>query len=162
MNLGGIGAGYQTAVYTAGKTEKNVPKGKFFEAVSEQMPQNERNYDEEAFLSVGANAPEEVKHAWMSAAEEIGVNGLGIGKNGMMTHISQMMVERIERGWNGGDPNDILGNSVQSALHAAQQALYDLNHPLAEGHTNSIEVQNCRIQERKFYQAFISRLERLL
>ena len=70
----------------------------------------------------------------MEAAKEIGANGLGIGKNGMMTHISQMMVERVERGWNGGNPNDILGSSVQSALRAAKEALYDLDHPLAAGH----------------------------
>lgn len=97
----------------------------------------------------------------MEAAKEIGANGLGIGKNGMMTHISQMMVERVERGWNGGNPNDILGSSVQSALRAAKEALYDLDHPLAAGHARSIEVQNSRMQERKFYLAFIDRLERL-
>lgn len=141
--------------------EKNAPQSRFLETVSEQIPQRERNYDEEAFESVGANAPEEVKQAWMEAAKEIGTNGFGIGKNGMMSHISQMMIERVERGWNGGDPNDILGSSVQSALRAVKQALYDLDHPRSAGHTRSIEAQRCRAQERKFYQAFIERLERL-
>ncbi len=141
--------------------EKNASQSRFLETVSEQISQRERNYDEEAFESVGANAPEEVKQAWMEAAKEIGTNGLGIGKNGMMSHISQMMIERVERGWNGGDPNDILGSSVQSALRAVKQALYDLDHPRSAGHTRSIEAQRCRAQERKFYQAFIERLERL-
>lgn len=162
MNVNGLGtANYQTAGYTAGKMEKNAPQSRFLETVSEQIPQRERNYDEEAFESVGANAPEEVKQAWMEAAKEIGTNGFGIGKNGMMSHISQMMIERVERGWNGGDPNDILGSSVQSALRAVKQALYDLDHPRSAGHTRSIEAQRCRAQERKFYQAFIERLERL-
>ncbi len=162
MHVSGFGtANYQTGGYTAGKTEKNVPQSRFLEAASEQIPQKERNYDEEAFASVGVNAPEEVKQAWMEAAKETGTNGLGIGKNGMMKHISQMMIERVERGWNGGNPNDILGSSVQSALRAAKQALYDLDHPGAAGHTRSIEVQRCRAQERKFYLAFVERLERL-
>lgn len=154
-------ANCQTTGYTAEKAEKTVPRSRFLEAVSEQIPQKERDYEEEAFESVGANAPGEVKQAWMEAAKEIGANGLGIGKNGMMTHISQMMIERVERGWNGGNPNDILGNSVQSALRAAKEALYDLDHPRAAGHTRSIEAQRGRAQERKFYLAFIARLERL-
>lgn len=162
MHVNGLGAAnYQTAGYTAGKTEKGALQSRFLEAVSEQIPQKKRDYDEEAFESVGANAPKEVKQAWMEAAKEIGTNGLGIGKNGMMKHISQMMIERVERGWNGGSPNDILGSSVQSALRAAKEALYDLDHPRAAGHTRSIEVQRCRAQERKFYLAFIERLERL-
>lgn len=161
MHVNGLGTANceTTAGYMAGKTTKRELQSRFLEAASEQIPHKARDYDEEAFESVGVNAPEEVKRAWMEAAKEIGANGLGIGKNGMMTHISQMMVERVERGWNGGNPNDILGSSVLSALRAAKQALYDLDHPLAAGHTRSIEVQQCRVQERKFYQAFIRRLE---
>ena len=162
MHVHGLGtANCQATGYMAGKTAKRAQQSRFLEAASEQILHKERDYDEEAFESVGANAPEEVKQAWMEAAKEIGANGLGIGKNGMMTHISQMMVERVERGWNGGNPNDILGSSVQSALRAAKEALYDLDHPLAAGHARSIEVQNSRMQERKFYLAFIDRLERL-
>ena len=33
------------------------------------------DHDKKAFASVGANAPEEVKQAWMDAAKETGVNG---------------------------------------------------------------------------------------
>ena len=99
MHVNGLGtANCQATGYMAGKTAKRAQQSRFLEAASEQILHKERDYDEEAFESVGANAPEEVKQAWMEAAKEIGANGLGIGKNGMMTHISQMMVERVERG----------------------------------------------------------------
>ena len=40
---------------------------------------------------IGPNAPQEVKDAWMEAAKEVNANGLGIKKNGMLSHISQML-----------------------------------------------------------------------
>ena len=48
--------------------------------------------DEKAFEMVGRGAPQEVKDAWMDAAKEVNANGMGIRGNGMMSHISQMMV----------------------------------------------------------------------
>ena len=44
---------------------------------------------------VGPNAPQDVKDAWMEAAKEVNANGLGIRGNGMMSHISQMMVQSL-------------------------------------------------------------------
>lgn len=121
-------------------------------------------YAEIAFYSVGSRAPQEVKKAWMDAARETGANGLGIGANGMMTHISQMMVQRLKRNLTGrgSDADDILGNSVSSALQAAKEALYDLENPLSRNNENSLEVQYYRRRERAFYQAFIRNLEGLL
>ncbi len=110
---------------------------------------------------VGPNAPQSVKDAWMKAAQEVNANGLGIRENGMMTHISQMMVQRLGKVLKGETENtDILGNSVESAIRATKQALYDLEHPIAYT-PKSIEVQQARIKEREFYNAFLEKLEQL-
>lgn len=68
----------------------------------------EVDYDEEAFNMVGPNAPQNVKDAWMEAAKEVNANGMGIKKNGMMSHISQMMMQRVTRMLRGENV-DIVG-----------------------------------------------------
>ena len=108
---------------------------------------------------VGRGAPQEVKDAWMDAAKEVNANGMGIRGNGMMSHISQMMVQRLNKQLKGETENfDILGNTVESAIQAAKQALYDLEHPRVYT-PRSIEVQQARIKEGEFYRAFLEKLE---
>ncbi len=126
MGINGIGtAGYPLAGYTERKVERSTESGTvgFMETVTEKAAQDKAiDYDEKAFASVGTNAPEEVKQAWMDA--------------------SQMMVQRAENWMNGiGETNDILGSTVQSAIRATKQALYDLDHPLSTDSVKSIEVQ---------------------
>ena len=90
------------------------------------------DFNEKAFDVIGPNAPQDVKDAWMEAAKEVNANGMGIKKNGMLSHISQMMVQRLNKQLNGeGDVDniDILGNTTESAIQATSQALYDLDHP---------------------------------
>ena len=68
----------------------------------------------------------------MEAAKDVNANGMGIKKNGMLSHISQMMVQRLNKQLKGdGDADniDILGNTTESAIQATSQALYDLDHP---------------------------------
>ena len=165
MSINGIGAGYPVTGYTARKAERSAESGTagFMEIVEEKAEQDKTlDYEEKAFASVGANAPEEVKQAWMDAAKEIGVNGLGMSKNGMLTHISQMMVQRGKKWMNGvGDANDILESTVQSAIRAAEQALYDFDHPLEPNKVRSIEEQQARIKEREFYVVFLEKLGQL-
>ena len=48
-------------------------------------------------ILIGPYAPQEVKDAWMEAAKEVNANGMGIKKNGMLSHISQMMVQRLNK-----------------------------------------------------------------
>jgi len=117
------------------------------------------DFDEKAFDMIGPNAPQEVKDAWMEAAKEVNANGMGIKKNGMLSHISQMMVQRLNK---QGDVDniDILGNTTESAIQATKQALYHLDHPL-EYVPKSIEVQQACMKEREFYVAFLERLEKL-
>ena len=165
MSINGIGAaGYPMAGYMAKKTERNdesAEKG-FMEIVAEKAEQEKKaDYDEEAFESVGANAPEEVKQAWMEAAKEVSANGLGMKKDGMLSHISQMMVQRCNKMLRGeADSQDILGNTVESAIQATKQALYDLEHPRAYV-PKSIEVPQAQIKEQEFYTAFLEKLENI-
>lgn len=124
--------------------------------------ESESFYHKSAFESVGPTAPESVRNAWMQAAEETGVNGCGITGNGMLSHISQMLVMQMERRLNGvPNYNNILGNTVDSALQAAKQALYALEHPLDPNQQKSAEVKQQKEKEKEFYGAFIEKLEQL-
>ncbi len=164
MSIHGIGTAGYPAWYGTKKTERSAEAGAvgFMETVAEKVPQDKKaDYDEKAFDMVGPNAPQSVKDAWMKAAQEVNANGLGIRENGMMTHISQMMVQRLGKVLKGETENtDILGNSVESAIRATEQALYDLEHPIAYT-PKSIEVQQARIKEREFYNAFLEKMEQL-
>lgn len=165
MGINGIGtAGYPMTGYTARKAERNAESGAvgFMETVAERIEQDKKtDYDEKAFEMVGPNAPQEVKNAWMDAAKEVNANGMGIRGNGMMSHISQMMVQRLNKQLKGETENfDILGSTVESAIQAAKEALYDLEHPLAPAY-RSIEAEQARIKEREFYVAFLERLDKL-
>ncbi len=168
MSIKGIGtADYPAAGYTARNVERSAESGAagFMEIVAEKEEKAEQdkttNYDEKAFEMVGPHAPQEVKDAWMEEAKEVNANGLGIKKNGMMSHISQMMVQRCTKMLRGEtDYSDILGSTVGSAIQATKQALYDLDHPLAPAY-RSIEAEQARIKEREFYVSFLEKLEKL-
>ena len=165
MSINGIGtAGYPLAGYTARKAERSMESGTvgFMETMEEKAAQDKViDYDEKAFDMVGPNAPQEVKNAWMDAAKEVNANGMGIRGNGMMSHISQMMVQRLNKQLKGETENfDILGSTVESAIQATEKALYDLDHPLAPAY-RSIEAEQARIKEREFYTAFLERLKQL-
>ena len=122
------------------------------------------DFNEKAFDMIGPNAPQDVKDAWMEAAKVVNANGMGIKKNGMLSHISQMMVQRLNKQLNGeGDVDniDILGNTTESAIQATSQALYDLDHPRNIQFRKDIEVQRACMKEREFYVAFLEKLEKL-
>lgn len=114
----------------------------------------EMNIHERAFLYVGKNAPERVYQAWMEAAKEIGVNGLGMQEDGKLGHISRLMKQRLL-----SDDKNILGNSVESAIEAIKNALYDLGNVMETGKTKSSNVQELREKEKAFYEAFLGKLE---
>ncbi|MDE6905492.1 MAG: hypothetical protein K2P76_11265 [Lachnospiraceae bacterium] len=165
MGINGIGtAGYPLTGYTARKTGRSAESGVvgFMETVEEKAAQGKAaDQDEKAFEMVGPNAPQEVKDAWMDAAQEVNANGMGIRGNGMMSHISQMMVQRLNKQLKGGTESfDVLGNTVESAIQATKKALYDLEHPVVYT-PRSIEVKQARIKEGEFYRAFLEKLEKL-
>ncbi len=151
--------------YETRHMQDNIPQ--FSTECSVQKNENinsykaEVDFDEKAFDMIGTNAPQDVKDAWMEAAKEVNANGVGIKKNGMLSHISQMMVQRLNKQLKGdGDVDniDILGNTIESAIQATSQALYDLDHP-REYVPKSIEVQQACMKEREFYVAFLEKLE---
>lgn len=106
--------------------------------------------------------PESVRKAWLEAAEETGINGMGMNQKGMLTHISQLMAERILK-WSRGetDHSNVLGDTVESAIQATEDALYDLNNPLEGESTKSIEIQRLHMQEKAFYEVFLAKLKLL-
>ncbi len=142
----------------SGKTDKNFADNIKEAEKTEKAGRPNTFYAEQAFCQIGKNAPQEVKNAWMEAAAEVGVGGPGMKKNGMLSHISQLMVERVERSMRGQDPEDILGSSVQSARKAVEAALYDLEHPLAGGRRPA-SAREWIEKERQFYKAFLAKLE---
>ena len=153
--------------YETRHMQDNIPQ--FSTECSVQKNENinsykaEVDFDEKAFDMIGTNAPQDVKDAWMEATKEVNANGVGIKKNGMLSHISQMMVQRLNKQLNGegdGDNIDILGNTTESAIQATSQALYDLDYP-REYVPKSIEVQRACMKEREFYVAFLEKLEKL-
>lgn len=164
MNVNGIGASCPAAGYETRKAGKNAASeaAGFMEIAAEKAVQDkEKDQNEKAFDMVGPNAPQEVKDAWMDAAKEVNANGMGIRGNGMMSHISQMMVQRLNKQLKGETENfDILGSTVESAIQATKKALYDLEHPIVYT-PRSIEVQQARIKEGEFYRAFLEKLEQL-
>lgn len=86
MAISRIGATGYPAGYETRKTERNTTSKSFADQAAEAV-KDKIDYDEKAFESVGPNAPENVKQAWMEAAKETGTNGLGMMQNGMLSHI---------------------------------------------------------------------------
>ena len=164
-----IGSGYSvgSVPYDMRHKQDNVPQFSAEQAIKESENINrympEADFDEKAFDMIGPNAPQDVKDAWLEAAKEVNTNGVGIKGNGMLSHLSQMMVQRLNKQLKGeGDVDslDILGNTTESAIQATKQALYNLDHPVVYT-PKSIEVQQACIKEREFYAAFLERLEKL-
>ena len=70
-----------------------------------------------------------------------------------------MLVEHLNRTfWGEGSPEDILGNSVESAIVAVQKAINDIDNPLPGQPVRSNDVQQEVKKERAFYERFIEKL----
>lgn len=85
---------------------------------------------------------------------------MGMLENGKISHISQMMSAKAVN-WYHGEKNyyDILGSTIESAMEAAKQALYNLENPLVPHSSRKIEVQQQILKEKNFYRTFIKKLE---
>lgn len=102
MSVSGIGTtGYPMAGYKTKQTESNVSKNQFMDMLIEKEGAVKNDHDEKAFRFVAPNAPEKVKTAWVESAAEVGIDDMGRMKNGMMGHISQMLVQRLTNQLNG-------------------------------------------------------------
>lgn len=167
MGVSGIGTTVYAGAYAAQTTSNKVSENTFVNTLSKKADvdntaSDKTDYNQRALEAVGANAPESVKQAWLEVAEEVGANGLGMLPNGMLSHISQLQVQRGIAWMNGEtDCGDVLGTSVESAIAAVKKAIYDLDNPLEPHTTKSIEVQRQLVKEREFYAAFLEKLEKL-
>lgn len=110
------------------------------------------------FKNFGPNAPQSVKDAWIKAAQKVGVNNPGQKENGMMTHITQLDIQRFMQ-WNKGIyDTDVLGSTVESARSAVESALYALENPLSLSADISDEARATKQKEREFYEEFLKLL----
>lgn len=147
------GSAFADTVSKAGSLEQSFDTGK-----DAQGRQSIRKYREKVFDQIAANAPANVKKAWLDAADAVGTDGMGISNSGKLDHISQLMIMRVERGYRGESTSNILGNSVQSAMRVAREALYALEHSLSSNQPRTAEQIENREKEKLFYQEFIKRL----
>ena len=170
MSINGISAGYYPTAYANNKTTKAETGKTFADIASQKSAEADKEAVQEKFSAVldhiGLQAPDEVKQAWTEAEEETGgfftVYGLWISDDGKECQITKMMVDRFVR-WFKGDVNqdDMLGNSVQSAMSAVEKWIYDLDHPLIGQPARSIEERRLIEMERKFYESFLDKLRQL-
>lgn len=163
MGINGIAADYYQAGYTNNKAAKAETGKSFSEIASQKVAEADKQYCMDrasaAFDTIGAHAPDEVRQAWMEASEETGSNGFSITSDGKHFHIPKLLVQHAIRWYNGEiDSDNILGNSVESAIRVAEKALYDIDHPLPGSPAKSIEVQQEIKKERAFYEAFLEKL----
>ena len=167
MGINGIAADYYQAGYVNNKAAQAEAGKSFAEIASQKAAEADKQYcldrASEAFDTIGAHAPDEVRQAWMEASEETGSNGFSITSDGKHFHIPKLLVQHAIRWYNGEiDPNNILGNSIESAIKVAEKAIYDIDHPLPGSPVKSIEVQQEIMKERAFYLAFLEKLKGFL
>ena len=109
------------------------------------------------FSRFAPNAPEEVKQAFMEAAEETEYI-----EGERMDYLSQVFIHQVENRQNGvADYTDVFGGSIASALQAAREILYDLENPLMPISQRGQNAAKYIEQEKQFYRAFIEKLEGL-
>ena len=166
MGINGIGANYFQARYTNNEATKTEAGKSFAEIANQKVTEADKQYcldrASEAFDTIGAHAPDKVRQAWLEASEETGSNGFSITSDGKHFHIPKLLVQHVIRWYNGEiDPDNILENSVESAIRVAEKALYDIDHPLPGSPAKSIEVQQEIMKERAFYVAFLEKLKGL-
>ena len=166
MGINGIGTNYYRAGYTNNKATKAETGKTFAEIASQKVTEADKQYcldrASAAFDTIGAHAPDEVRRAWLEASEETGSNGFSITSDGKHFQIPKLLVQHVIRWYNGEvEPDNILGNSVESAIRVAEKALYDIDHPLSGSPAKSIEVQQEIMKERAFYVAFLEKLKAL-
>lgn len=99
--------------------------------------------------------PAGVREVWEAARKEVGADGLGMAADGKLTHITQVMVERLLGSHE--DYSTILGKSVESAYAFAGRAMEGLQYELFHLGTDSMNRAE-KEQELEFYKAFMKYL----
>lgn len=171
MAINGITTGYLPTGYVNNKATKAKAGKTFAEIASQKVEEAEKETVQEKIPQIidlfGANAPDEVKRAWMEAEKETGVHitkcGLYITPDEEHSYMTAAGVQ-IAIKWSKGELNqtDLLGSSVESAINTVNKWIYDLEHSLAGQPARSVEEQRLSMNERKFYEAFLEKLKGLL
>lgn len=99
--------------------------------------------------------PAGVRAAWEAARQETGVDGLGMDEEGKLTHITQIMVERLLGSHE--DYSTILGKTIESAYAFANDAIEGLEYELFRS-GSVLKNRGNKEQELEFYKAFIKHL----
>ena len=97
----------------------------------------------------------DVKQAMKDAAEETGYD-----EEEQMDYLSQAFIKKVENLVNGVEnPSDIFGSTIESALQAAQELLYELENPLTPTHARGAKAESYIEQEKAFYRSLIKKLQ---
>ena len=97
----------------------------------------------------------EIEQAMKEAAEETGYE-----EDGQMDYLSQAFIKKVENLVNGVEnPSDIFGSTIESALQAAQELLYELENPLTPASTRGENAVENMEKEKAFYRKLIERLK---
>lgn len=116
-----------------------------------------KDYDVQSVLRVAPNAPESVKIAWVEASREVGWNGLGMtSEHGGRGILDAQLTCNNHNGVDGME--NILGNSIESAMAVIKAAQYQRNNPAPGDWTADMSEWD---KEKKFYSAFLDKLEKL-
>ena len=162
-----------------GESETNMDSEEILHSHIEEMQANIEagNVDNESVIQVGGKAytqeewkklleyvdeveaetqeAMEVEQAMKEAAEETGYN-----ETEQMDYLSQAFIKKVENLVNGvSNPSDIFGSTVESALQAAQELLYELENPLTPASARGENAEMYMEQEKEFYRALIRKLE---
>lgn len=99
--------------------------------------------------------PAGVREAWEAAGQETGTDGLGMDEEGKVTHITQIMVERLLGSHE--DYSTILGKTIESAYAFANDAIEGLEYELFRS-GSVLKNRGNKEQELEFYKAFMKHL----
>ena len=111
---------------------------------------------EEVLVNASEYASPFVKKAWVDAAK-----ATGYLEGGKMNYISKLLIRQVTNRENGvEDYQNVFGSSVESALQAAKEILYDLENPLTS-YVHSESVRMSREQEKEFYKKFFENLQEI-
>lgn len=99
--------------------------------------------------------PAGVREAWEAAGQETGIDGLGMDEEGKVTHITQIMVERLLGSHE--DYSTILGKTIESAYAFANDAIEGLEYELFRS-GSVLQNRGNKEQELEFYKAFMKHL----
>lgn len=99
--------------------------------------------------------PAGVREAWEAAGQETGIDGLGMDEEGKVTHITQIMVERLLGSHE--DYSTILGKTIESAYAFANDAIEGLEYELFRS-GSVLKNRGNKEQELEFYKAFMKHL----